>query len=417
MQRIAAKLASLKMPDYYGWRIVVALGITTIVSYGTSQYLFGLLVEPLVRDFGWSHAGIGAAYSGTVLVSGVAGLYLGTLLDRYGARRLMATGSIVGGVSLLLIAHVHTLLAFQLLWTFGMGLATALTYYPISFTVVANWFDRDRANAFSLLTFMGAFASVIFYPITGTLIAAYGWPQALVFLACVQLLLCYPLHLAVLRRHPEDHGLHPDGAAEAGASNPGSGVPFATAIRSTPFVLITAAFGFAFFASTVVIVEHVAYLIDKGWTPALAAALVGLFGLAYLPGRALIAYAAGKVPLSTQLALAFAAEALGVTLLVSSRGIVGVCAYVIVFGAAYGATAPLRGAIVAEQFGRQSYGAIIAAQGFIIGVASALGPIVAGQLIDMAGYDRAFGTCALMFAGAAIAVMLPVRARDRESCR
>jgi len=397
----------VKLPEYYGWKIVAALGITTIVSYGTSQYLFGLLVEPMVRDFGWSHAAIGGAYSGTVLVSGIAGLYLGTLLDRYGARRLMATGSLVGGISLLLLAHVQSLLQFQLLWTFGMGLAAALTYYPISFTVVANWFDRDRAKAFSLLTFMGAFASTIFYPISGALIGAYGWPQALIFLAAVQLLLCFPLHALALRRHPEDHGLHPDGAAEAGASDPASGATFGAAIRSAPFVLITTALALSFFASTVVIVEHVAYLIAKGWDPSLAATLVGLFGIAYLPGRALIAYAAGKVPLSAQLAIAFGVEALGVLLLVFSHGFISVCAYVIVFGAAYGAIAPLRGAIVAEQFGRQSYGAIIAAQGLIIGMASALGPIVAGRLIDVTGYGRAFGACGLMFAGAAVAIMLP----------
>ncbi len=411
----------MKLPKYYGWRIVAALGLTTIVSYGTSQYLFGLLVEPMISDFGWSHAAIGGAYSGTVLVSGVAGLYLGVLLDRYGARRLMATGSLVGGITLLLLAHVHTLWQFQFLWTFGMGLAGALTYYPISFTVIANWFDRSRGKAFSLLTFMGAFASTIFYPISGALIAAYGWPQALVFLAGVQILFCFPLHAVVLRRHPEDHGLNPDGAHAAGASDPASGATFRAAIRSGPFILITTALGLSFFASTVVLVEHVAYLIARGWDPSLAATLVGLFGIAYLPGRALTAYAAGKVSLSTQLAIAFGAEALGVVLLALSSGFISVFAYVVVFGAAYGAIAPLRGAIVAEHFGRRSYGAIIAAQGLIIGIASALGPIVAGGLIDRAGYGLALGACALVFAGAAVAIMFPalraLRVRDRESRR
>jgi hypothetical protein len=268
---------------------------------------------------------------------------------------------------------------------------------------------------------MGAFASTIFYPISGALIAAYGWPQALVFLAGVQILFCFPLHAVVLRRHPEDHGLNPDGAHAAGASDPASGATFRAAIRSGPFILITTALGLSFFASTVVLVEHVAYLIARGWDPSLAATLVGLFGIAYLPGRALTAYAAGKVSLSTQLAIAFGAEALGVVLLALSSGFISVFAYVVVFGAAYGAIAPLRGAIVAEHFGRRSYGAIIAAQGLIIGIASALGPIVAGGLIDRAGYGLALGACALVFAGAAVAIMFPalraLRVRDRESRR
>src|SRR5436305_9786540 len=43
---------------YYGWVLVVALGVTTIISYGTTQYLFGVLVVPLAQTFHWSRAQI-----------------------------------------------------------------------------------------------------------------------------------------------------------------------------------------------------------------------------------------------------------------------------------------------------------------------------------------------------------------------
>jgi MFS family permease len=396
-------------PFFYGWAIVVALGVTTILSYGTNQYLFGLLVDPVAREMGWDKASIGLAYSGVVLVSGVAGVGLGIAADRFGARLLLSAGSLISGVSLLLLARVHALSAFVLLWTVGLGLGSALTYYPITMTVVANWFDRRRTQALSLLTFMGAFASTLTYPTVGVLIAHAGWREAVTILGLVQLAIALPLHALVVRRHPEDLGLHPDGAVAAGASTPESGVPLAQALRSAAFWLPTLALALAFFASTAVLFVHVAYLIARGYAPTLAATIVGLFGIAYLPGRIFIAWAGERIPLGALFAGAFALEALGVALLALAPSLPGALAYVATFGAAYGATAPLRGALMAQRFGRRSYGAIIAVQGVPVGIGAALGPVVVGRLTDTLGYGAAFASCVAALLAAAAVVALPAR--------
>ena len=381
---------------------MATLGVTTIISYGTSQYLFGLLVSPIAHELGWSNAAIGAAYSGTVLVSGIAGLALGRALDRFGARVLMSLGSLIGGLSLIAIASVHSLVAFDLLWTVGMGVGTALTYYPVSFTVVANWFDRQRAQALAFLTFLGALASPFFYPLAGLAIAAFGWRQAVILMGALQLLVAFPLHALVVRRHPEDHGLHPDGAAKRSDWTPESGLGFAGAMRSGAFWMLTSALSLAYFASTAILLQHVAYLIARGYAPALAATLVGFFGIVYLPGRWLVAVAGKRISSTTLLAIAFLMEAAGIALLAFAQSIWWVGAYVLVFGIAYGATAPLRGAIVAERFGRRAYGTIFATQNAIVGVFAALGPIAAGHLIDVSGYLPAFYVCIAACGAAAI---------------
>lgn len=383
--------------------------MTTIISYGTSQYLFGLLVAPISHELGWSNAAIGAAYSGTVLVSGLAGVALGRALDRFGARVLMSLGSVLSGLALLALSRVHTLVAFDLLWAIGLGVGTALTYYPVSFTVVANWFDRRRAAALSLLTFLGALASPIAYPLAGWSIAAFGWRETLVLLGCVQLCIAFPLHALVVRRHPEDLGLHPDGAREAGSWTPESGAGFSRAARSASFWLLTGALSLAYFGSTVILLEHVAYLIARGIAPPLAATIVGLLGIAYLPGRWLIAILGARVKTATLLAAAFVLEGAGVVLLIYSRDVAGAVAYIALFGIAYGATAPLRAAIVAERFGRHDYGTIFAGQNAIVAIASALGPIVAGRIIDVAGFSAAFLVCIAAFIAAAILISLPLR--------
>ena len=395
---------------FYGWTIVVALGVTTIISYGTNQYLFGLLVDPLAREFGWDKASIGLAFSGVVLVSGLAGLVFGRIVDRLGARVPLAAGSLINGLSLLAISRVHDLLAFDLLWTFGIGLGSALTFYPVSMTVVANWFERRRSQAFSLLSFMGAFSSTFTYPIAGLLIARYGWRDALAILAAVQLLVAFPLHALVVRRHPEDIGLRPDGDATTAASVPESGVAYGVALRSASFWLLTLAIALGAFASTGILLEQVAYLIARGYAPSFAATLVGLFGLAYLPGRAFIAWSGERISLALLFAAAFALEALGIALLGTAPTLLGVIAYVGTFGAAYGATFPLRGSLMAQRFGRRAYGAIIAAQGVPVGIGAALGPVAVGRLIDTFGYGAGFSACIAALLAAAVLVATPVRA-------
>jgi MFS family permease len=158
------------------------------------------------------------------------------------------------------------------------------------------------------------------------------------------------------------------------------------------------------------LLQHVAYLIARGYAPSLAAALVGLFGLAYLPGRAFIAWSGERVSLAALFAAAFVLEAVGIAVLALAPSLPGVIIYVCTFGAAYGATFPLRGAIMAHRFGRRAYGAILAAQGVPVGIASALGPLVAGRLIDAAGYGAAFESCIAALLAAAVVVAIPARA-------
>jgi MFS family permease len=130
---------------YYGWALAVTLGVTTIISYGATTYLFGVLIVPMGREFGWDRASQSGAYALMLLVAGLFGMPIGRLVDRRGARAAMALGSVLGGLSLLGLTQVRTLWQFYLLWAGGLGLATAL--YPVSFTVVANWLVRSQPNS------------------------------------------------------------------------------------------------------------------------------------------------------------------------------------------------------------------------------------------------------------------------------
>ncbi|MFZ0214625.1 MAG: MFS transporter [Candidatus Dormiibacterota bacterium] len=377
------------MPKLYrGWTIVVALGAVTIVGYGTSQYLFGVLLPPVTQALGGNRAQLSAAYSAGLVVAAIVGVPIGRLVDRVGARGILAAGGAIAAATLLLLARATSLLELTLLWTFGVGLSMALTQYPVSFVVVANWFERRRPAAMALLTTIGGLSSPICIPLAGWLIATVGWRAALGVLA---VLAASTILIAVLfvRRRPEDLGLRPDGAAQpahqvAPSARGGStGETARNAVRRPAFWLLTAGGVATMFAANALQVHQVSFLITRGEAPLAAASIAGTIGLVSVPGRFLLNLAGQRVSPQRLLAAAMATMAVAVSVLVVLGGTGAALAYAVLYGVGYGAVTPLRGTVMALHFGRRSYGAITALQNLAVVGGSAAGPLAIGQLYDL----------------------------------
>jgi MFS family permease len=397
---------------YYGWVLMVVLGITTIISYGTTQYLFGVLVVPLDATFHWGRASISGAYTLGLIIAGLLGVPIGYLVDRRGARLLMSGGSVLAGLALFGLARMAALWQFYLLWSGGLGLAMALTLYPVTFTVVANWFVRKRGKALAVLTLVGGLSSPICIPLAGALVAHVGWRSTLVVLGLAQLLIALPLHAFLLRRHPEDLGFSPDGepALPVQAHAPLSGATLTEALGSQVFWILTASLALVMLGSTVVFVHQVAFMISRGTDAVLAATLSGMLGLASLPGRYVFNVLSSRISPQKLLALSVVAQAAGIVVLVQASSLGWLILYVVIYGCAYGAFSPLRASVMADHFGRRAYGAITAVQGIPVAVCAGLGPLAAGWLYDVLHhYEVAFWLCACAFLLAAIGIGLTPR--------
>lgn len=145
----------------------------------------------------------------------------------------------------------------------------------------------------------------------------------------------------------------------------------------------------------------------RGYDAVLAATLAGLVGLASLPGRLVFNLLSDRVGPKALLTLSFAFQGLGVVLLVQAGAAAWLVAYVVVYGAAFGAVSPLRASLMAQHFGRLAYGAITAAQGMPVALAAAIGPLAAGWLFDLLGsYQLALWLTALTFLLAALCVVV-----------
>ncbi len=127
-------------------------------------------------------------------------------------------------------------------------------------------------------------------------------------------------------------------------------------------------------------------------------------------------YLADRVPPHLVLAGVFLTEAAGLTVLIATESIVGVAAFVLVFGYAMGGIVALQPLVVVHYFGQASVATIVGAMTAFSSLFMAVGPVFAGFMHDLLdSYTLAY----LVFIGvdcfAALLVLLmrPPQARQR----
>lgn len=360
------------------WRQVLALALTETISYGVLYYAFTVFLAPMQAELGWSRSLLTGAFSLALLLSGLAGLLAGHWLDRYGPRLLMTGGSVLAALLVLAWAHVHSVLAFYLIWA-ALGLVMATVLYEPAFWVVAAWFPRGRGRALTVLTFIAGFASVIFIPLAGWLVRTGGWRQALVILAIILAGGTIPLHALVLRRGP----------APVTGSPPAS-TPLRRVLLSPPILALTAAFFLNTLGSTALVVHLVPLLVGRGYSLAFATGMAGLVGALGLPGRLIFTPLGDRLRRSWVAAAIFVTHALSFVALLVLPGVLGVITFVLLFGGGFGAITPARAALVADVAHPRQYGRLNSVVALGMTLARALGPLGMSALYDLtSGYTLA----------------------------
>lgn len=172
---------------------LAALCAAETTSWGLLYYSLPVAVIPIVEDTGWSASAVTGAFSAGLIVSAVVGIGIGRLLDKRGPRILMACGSVLGTVALVLVALAPNFPLFVFGWLVA-GCAQAAVLYQPAFVVITRWYGPGRLRALTTLTLTAGFASTIYSPLTALLIEGLGWRQAFLVLAGTLAAVTLPLH-------------------------------------------------------------------------------------------------------------------------------------------------------------------------------------------------------------------------------
>ncbi|GAA4923695.1 MFS family permease [Nonomuraea thailandensis] len=381
-------------------RVVAALAVTQTIGYGVLYYAFSVFLVPMAHDLHATNAQVAAALTVSVLITAVCAPLAGRWLDAHGGRALMTLGSLLGTGAVLAWSQVTALWQLYLVFA-AIGIACSMVLYEAAFAVIIAWYGADargRARGILALTIVAGFASSIFIPLTGLLVDAYGWRQALVVLGLVYGLAAIPLHALVIRRRPA-HARTPEAAGERADL-------VRAAVRRRPFWLLVIAFTASGGAIAVIAVVLVTYLIHLGHSPVLAATLAGLLGVLSVTGRLVTTGLQTRLPAALIAAAIYALQGVAALLLpVLGASVAGAICCVLLFGLGFGIGSITLPHLLVQRYGTAAYATLSGRIALFSVADKALAPLGAVALAQAVGYTWVMSAVAAVCVTAALSLV------------
>jgi len=374
----------------YGWWIVFVAAVGLSMGYGPIvTFTFGVFFKLLNQEFGWSRGDISQAFSLSLFVMSLVFPFIGRLVDRFGARKIIIPSILLFGLGLmslsLLSANIWQLYAvYILLGLVGGGTA------PVPYSnVLLHWFDKRRGLALGVAMVGLGLGAFVMPSLAQMLIVSQGWRQAYIVFGLMVMVITIPIVGLFFKETPEMVGLRPDGDVmnpnHQNASEQKIGLSAQEARQTHTFWILVGAFFLMSASVHGCLIHLVPLLTDRGISPQLAAGATSLFGAALLFGRVGAGYLLDHFFASSVALCFFCATALGLLLLWS--GVTGTAAFIAAFlvGLGMGAEGDIIAYLIGRYFGLRAFGEIYgyAFGAFTLGGVS--GPLLMGRGFDATG--------------------------------
>jgi predicted MFS family arabinose efflux permease len=362
---------------------------------------FGLWLQPITMDRGWTRETFAFAIAVQNLAWGASGPFAGMLADRFGAFRVLVVGGLLYALGLVTMAVSTSSLGFLGGTGLLIGMAQAGTTYAVIYGVISrNVAPEKRSWAMGVAAAAGSFGQFLMVPVENGLIGHLGWQNALFILGCAA--------LAIL---PLAFGLKEPGLA-SGAAKPQQsiGAALREAFSYPSFQLLMAGYFVCGFQVVFIGVHMPSYLKDKGLTPDVATTALALIGLFNVFGTYIAGTLGQKLAKRHILAAIYLLRSVAiVTFLSAPLTPMSVYIFSAVMGVLWLSTVPPTNAVVAQIFGVQYMSMLGGFVFFSHQIGSFLGVWLGGRLYDATGsYDIVWWLAVALGVFAAL-VNLPVR--------
>jgi OFA family oxalate/formate antiporter-like MFS transporter len=389
---------------YYGYVIVAAATIILMVAY-SSHYAYSIFFDSLAAYFQTTKATISGAFSLTVIISGVLGMFAGSLSDRIGPKKITIICGSSLGLAFLAMSQVHAI--WQVYIIYGVLLAMGVGgLFPAAISTVARWFTEKRGMMIGIVTAGLGVGTIILSPLISHFITAYGWRWAYAILGIIVLFVVLTVS-QFLKSEPEQNKAETvlKTASNASSSMHRDSFSFRKALGSRQFWMLVVAYICSGYGQFSLMVHIVPYATGMKISAISAASLVSIFGGTSIFGRLIIGGVSDRIKVKPLLTCIMTALFVSILWLGFARSYWELAGVAIIFGLGYGGSSTLQSLVAAEMFGLNSMGVMLGAFIFSICIGGSIGPVVTGFLYDQSArfssadnYHLAFIICTVLSA-------------------
>lgn len=369
--------------------------VSVALVAGTSFWSFGLYIDPLEREFGWSRWAISGGFSIALLVGALASPLIGRGVDRYGPRRVVILGAVLTAGSFLLLATTSELWQWFTYQSLAAVFRNMMFFIPFQ-TLVSRWFDRKRGLAVGILGTGFSMGGFVVVPILRAVIDAVQWDGSFVVSAVVTVAVIAPLALLLIRDHPSQMGLEVDGDARPEGKAPGpvvlTGLTDRQALRTPLFWVIAFALMVFFFGMFGWTAHAVPYYESVGYSKWWAAQLLAIAAGSGIITRLVFGYVADRISRIEVAAMVLCGCLVlsMVALLVTGGSVLGVIFFLGFWFVGSSGGPMIEPLLTGRTFGMAYFASILGALAIVSQSGQIVSPIIAGAIFDATGeYDWA----------------------------
>jgi MFS family permease len=377
---------------HYAW-VVLAVTFLCLFVASALRSIPGIIMLSLEQEFDWNRETISGAISLNLLLFGLAGPFLGRLMDLHGAKKVSVITLILSVLGAGGSVFMQESWQMYLFWGLLIGAGSGGTSMIMGSALINRWFHKHRGLALGISGAAFSSGQLVFTPILMHINVHEGWRTATLFIAVALGLVALPLVLKFFRDDPESKGLLPLGAngVHETVLKPDQN-PMRSAMSSPQFWLLASSFGICGLTTSGLFQTHlIPHGIEHGFTEMTMAMSLGLMGAADVFGTILSGWLCDRYGKRWPLAFYYVVRGTTLILLPAIDTTGQLMIFSVIYGMNWLSTIPATSALTADLFGKQNVGVVFGWICFAHQIGAAIAAYSAGYVHSLIGdYNLAF---------------------------
>jgi MFS family permease len=386
----------------YRWVVLAAAFLITFMTMGTRSTL-GVFFKSIIDDLGWSRGTLSMLVAVNIWLGGILQPFFGHIMDRYGAKWMFLSSSIVFSAGIGLISLTNSVGYLLVIYGVVLSLAIAGTSISLGNALVAQWFPPHRRGlALGINNSAMAVGQFCMVWISAQLLQAAGWRTSHIYLGIAALVITVPVACLIPRRQQQARG-RGAGEQQPVARGPLESEGWRDALRSVPLWQINGGYFVCGMTVALYYTHLIPFATDRGFSTETAAFAFGMLSVFAVLGALLAGTISDRLGRKNVMGLAYAIRAAAFALLLFWRHDLALYAFAILAGLSWLATPTSVSALTSDVYGMRALGTLNGIALLVHQLGGGASVWLAGVLYDTTGsYDISFALGMMALIGASL---------------